>query len=107
MKNSPENIKNVLNLKVNSIDGSITIRVYLYLLLEALWTQKEGFSGKRPFGESSWAYDLYEVLIKNELISGKLDENGFVQELDKNEADEYVLSLIKFIFYGTQTEKLF
>lgn len=40
-----------------------TIRDYLKGLLDSLWTQGEGFSGKRPFGNSGWRHDLYRPLI--------------------------------------------
>lgn len=40
-----------------------TIRDYLKGLLTNLWTEGEGFSGKRPFGNSGWRHDLYRPLI--------------------------------------------
>jgi hypothetical protein len=40
-----------------------TVRDYLKGLLQNLWIEGEGFSGKRPFGNSGWEYDLYQPLI--------------------------------------------
>ena len=39
-----------------------TVRAYLKALLYAVWSKGEGFSGKRPFGNSGWEYDLYAAL---------------------------------------------
>jgi hypothetical protein len=41
----------------NDADAA-TIREYLVELATAVWRQGEGFSGKRPFGNSDWQWDL-------------------------------------------------
>lgn len=51
-----------------------TVREYLAGLLQALWTEGEGFSGKRPLGNSDWQYDLYAPLINGGLVTG--DDEG-------------------------------
>lgn len=35
-----------------------TVKEYLKKLLETLWEEGEGFSGKRPFGNSGWEVEL-------------------------------------------------
>ena len=57
----------ILNLKV---DDELTIRSYLELLLITLLKEGESFSGKRPFGDSCWEYDLYNPLAKVGLVRG-------------------------------------
>ena len=45
----------VLDLELPDNDsGARTVRGYLIALLRALWQGREGFSGKRPFGNSDW-----------------------------------------------------
>lgn len=58
--------------------GASTIREYLVKLLAELWREQEGFSGKRPFGNSSWDGDLYIALIRAGLIHGGFDEDGYL-----------------------------
>lgn len=78
---------------VQTADGT-TVLEYLRLLLRELWNDPEGFSGKRPFGDSGWQYEIYAVLIKAGCVTGKLDEDGYVQELDEKEADALVKEII-------------
>lgn len=76
-------------------DEEISLRDYFKTLLKALWCQGDDFSGKRPFGNSAWQYDLYTCLIKNELINGKLDEFGFIEEFDEKAGNSLILNLIE------------
>jgi hypothetical protein len=57
----------ILNLKFYSGDlmEDITIREFLQKLLLTLFEEMEGFSGKRPFGNSGWDGDLIICLINN------------------------------------------
>jgi hypothetical protein len=73
----------------------ITIRRYLKLLLREVWVEDETFSGKRPFGESGWKFDVYAALIKAKAIDGKLDADGYAEEFDMKDADELVLDVIE------------
>lgn len=88
-----------LDLRFSSDAGdNLTIRDYLKTLLLTLWNKGEGFSGKRPFGNSSWQYDLYKPLIVGGFISGELDEDGYIEDCDTCEAQEYVRNLILAAF---------
>jgi hypothetical protein len=62
--------------------GASTIGEYLKALLMQVWTEQEGFSGKRPFGNSGWQYDMLVPLVKAGLIQGEFDEEGFLEYLD-------------------------
>lgn len=77
----------VLELLMDENDADAnTIRDYLKKLLETLWEEGEGFSGKRPFGNSGWDYDLYICLVQNGAIKAKLDpEEGWIDELSEKE----------------------
>jgi hypothetical protein len=64
-------------------------------LLKALWEEGEGFSGKRPLGNSGWEYDLYKPLVKAGIVDGSFDEEGYIDEVDTAAADKIVLEAIE------------
>lgn len=72
----------------------LTVREYFRELLATLWSEGECFSGKRPFGNSSWDYELYSALIANGCIGGALDENGYLDSVEEGAA-EFVAELIR------------
>lgn len=87
---------NVLDVPMIENDAqATTIREYLQLLLITLWKEEECFSGKRPFGNSCWQSDIYNSLYNAGLISGSLDEDGWLFEFNQEEADELILSAIR------------
>lgn len=89
-------IEHVLSAPMPENDAKAdTIRDYLVALLERLWSEGEGFSGKRPFGNSSWEYDLYRALVTANLISGSIDEYGDLGDFSKQDADQLIFSAIK------------
>ena len=60
---------NVLDVPMGENDAeAATVRDYLKDLLSTLWREEEGFSGKRPFGNSGWKYELYAALTAAGLI---------------------------------------
>lgn len=73
-------------------DG-LTVRGYLRELLLTLWEEGEGFSGKRPFGNSGWEYELYAPLVKSGFVSGELDEDGYIDSVG-HEGPDFVAALI-------------
>jgi hypothetical protein len=82
-----------LELEMESDIGKSTIRQYLHALLTAVWEEDEGFSGKRPFGNSGWKWDVYDPLVKHGLIAGSM-EDEWHRPTSRIEADEYVMALI-------------
>ena len=75
-----------------------TIRDYFKKLLDTLWEEGEGFSGKRPFGNSAWEYDFYNALIDNKVIKAKLDEYGHIETLsikERNKANALIFAAIE------------
>ena len=75
--------------------GETTVRGYLMKLLEMVWREKEGFSGKRPFGNSGWDWDLLAPLVKAGLIAGSLDEDGYLDQCDEEAGQALILAAIK------------
>ena len=48
--------------------GADSIRGYLVELVATVWREGEGFSGKRPFGDSGWQSELYKPLVTAGLV---------------------------------------
>jgi hypothetical protein len=82
------------------LDEEISIRQYLYDLMSTLWTETDGFDGKRPFGNSGWDYEVYASLIKHGLIPGSLDEDGYIEKMDEVEANNFVINNILKPLFG-------
>jgi hypothetical protein len=62
----------ILNIHFDSADlnANVTIREYLKKLLCTLIIEGEGFSGKRPLGNSGWFNDLGQGLADAGVIGG-------------------------------------
>lgn len=93
-----------LDVRFDSDAGAqLTVREYFKELLTELWTEKEGFSGKRPFGNSCWEYEVHTALAKEGFVDlGEWDEEteGFERATTamRKKADAYCLELIKRAF---------
>ena len=83
-----------LEIRFDSDAGdNLTVRQYLCRLVEELWREEEGFSGKRPFGNSGWQPDVYGALIGGGFIDGTI-EDGYPEKYDRVAAKQYVIDLI-------------
>lgn len=93
---SPDTARRVLDLPMpdGNDAGATTIRDYLIRLLTEVWRENECFSGKRPFGNSGWDYDLYGPLVEAGLIRGRLDEDGYLEDVDDEAGDRLILAAI-------------
>lgn len=89
-------MKDALGLKFKSSDlnKEVTVREYLKELLKALWEEKEGFSGKRPFGNSGWEAELEVCLVANKVVKGRLDRDGYLEECDSYAAHKIIAQAI-------------
>lgn len=77
-----------------------TIRGYLGSLLINVWIEEEGFDGKRPFGNSSWKYEVYAALAEQALITASKDEwNDW--DYDEEWADQLVRDAIRVLVGST------
>lgn len=77
---------------------NITVRFFLYQLIRTLWREEEGFSGKRPFGNSCWQIQVHYALIQNGFINGQPDAYGNGFEYNSKEANKFIFDLISYIF---------
>lgn len=98
---------NILDIKMQENDaGADTVKEYLIALLLNVWSEEEGFSGKRPFGNSGWKYEIYEALavagaIESEIITYGEGEDAYT-EIDYGMkeikiADALIIEAIKSI----------
>lgn len=93
-----EEAKEILALPMKPNDAAAdTIRDYMKTLLVQLLTELDGFSGKRPFGNSGWEYDLFAALISGGKIEGRLDQDGFVAKVDNRKAQAMILEATRWL----------
>lgn len=89
----------ILDLPMEENDAKAnTIREYLLALLTTLWEEGHLFSGKRPFGNSGWSYDLYKPLVAAHTVRGRFDEYGDIENLDADAAHIAIMDAIKALF---------
>ena len=95
--NDPEK-ESLLNkmFYAEDIEEILTLREYLCMLLTTLWKEKEGFSGKRPFGNSCWEMSIYRLLVDEKVIHGEIDEkDDYLKNCDEKSADAIIKDLIQ------------
>lgn len=78
----------------------VSVREYLRQLLTTLWEERDEFSGKRPFGNSGWEYDVYLGLVKAGLLEGKIDEDGYLEDVDAKRGHQLIKGAIQYVFAG-------
>ena len=83
-------MEKILNTLITSSDFKepVTLKDYLRDILVELWCTGEGFSGKRPLGNSDWQYCIYQS------ISGK--EEFTMQEAQVIDRD--IKAAIRYLF---------
>lgn len=96
--------KKALKLTFNDREwgGERTIKEWLKDLLSTLWEQGEGFSGKRPFGNSGWESTFQIVLIQNGCVIGAItsyddedEECREVTSIDEKAYNQFVFDMIE------------
>lgn len=89
--------KEILELKFESTDlgAEITIKDFFKKLLTTLFEEGECFSGKRPFGNSGWDWDLKICLVKNGVVNGEYNSKYDDWDFDSEEVDKKIFELIK------------
>lgn len=90
-----------LDVIVDGDLGEVPLRYYLGKLLYSLWIDGEGFSGKRPFGNSGWDCDVAIALCKAGVVKCEVIpyEKGEVDyEYDWKEVTKVVQKAINEAF---------
>jgi hypothetical protein len=75
--------------------SAASVREYLAALLAELWKEGEAFSGKRPFGNSGWEWEVYTALVRADLVNGEIDDDGYLDDVDHAAADALVQDAIR------------
>ncbi len=83
-----------LEFYCRDLSKKLTIRAYLRALLERLFEEEDGFSGKRPFGNSCWSTDLAVPLIDGGMLSGTV-EDGCAEGYDMGSYWQCVFAMIE------------
>lgn len=78
--------------------GAKTIGQYLARLSQQVISEVEGFSGKRPFGNSGWQLDIVHALVLNKFIDGELDEDGYVTDYSYTEFTAAMKTVYDLLF---------
>lgn len=82
--------------------NAATIRDYLVALLLELWREEGNFSGKNPFGNDGWQYEVYGALYDAGLIEGRREYGDLT--IDAEAADDLIDSAIRSLGQPKQTE---
>ena len=83
-----------------NIKEGTTLREYMQLLLTTLFEEGEGFSGKRPLGNSGWDYEVGKSIALAGFIDCDIDNFGSEDPLewdvdyDNDEAQKLIFSYI-------------
>jgi hypothetical protein len=93
---------------------NLTPREWLCDLLLTLWHDGEGFSGKRPWGNSGWETDIYKPLAQHGFIKATLTPWGDkpdevdvdMTQGEKAGAERFVEQMIVAAFIKKQTATL-
>jgi hypothetical protein len=88
MKYTPEQIEQAKNTTFycDELGETLTIGQWWKELMLHLNSEEESFSGKRPFGNSSWKCDPEKALIKAGLLQGEIDEDDDLLDCEDSTA---------------------
>lgn len=94
---TPETLRKVLACDISESytgegAGVGSVRGLLYELLAKVWLEEEGFNGKRPWGESSWQYAVYQSIAEADLCPREMHQyNDEWYPIDPSWVDENLL----------------
>lgn len=76
-----------------TLGGAKTVREFFAKCLIMLWEEGEGFSGKRPFGDSGWENRVLFSIAKYRNVPGEdgaplVDEDGYFNSIDPDAEEE-------------------
>jgi len=90
--------KDILKLPMRNDCGPVTIGETLRAMLRNLIIEGEGFSGKRPLGDSDWYAQFAIALIDGQVVEGIVDSDGEPSEYDWKKVDKALLKAVEAAF---------
>lgn len=80
----------------DELGKEVTIGDWWKAMMLELNREEEGFSGKRPLGNSSWKHDAQIALVQAGLIEGEIDEEeGYLNDIDDRGCDALFDAVIR------------
>lgn len=68
--------------------SAVSVGDYLLQLAREVWIEDEGFSGKRPFGNSGWRHDIYIALSDAGLMAVEEKQYNWGVEYEHTHEEE-------------------
>lgn len=91
-------VQQVLDCPMGENDADAkTVREFLGTLLLTVWIEQEMFSGKRPFGNSSWQHEVYIALAVAGYIEGSKDDEDWGWEYDEAAGNALIQDAIRHL----------
>ena len=81
----------------NDFQEEVTLGFYLGELLRTLIIEEEGFSAKRPLGNSGWTSDIYNAMAREGLVDSTVEYDEVVADNYKD-PEALVLEVIDAAF---------
>lgn len=76
---SPEQLAAALEFEVAAGEGkTVPLREFFVLILGQLWEEADEFSGKRPFGNSGWYFEIIWGLIDDGVAESETEAHNLV-----------------------------
>lgn len=105
-KPTPAVYQQILACRMGDNDARAeTVGQYLGALSRMVWEYEQSFDGKRPFGNSSWQWEVYEALGKAGIIEVTYDKWEEPQLADRDEVDGLIYGAITHAFLEGGTER--
>lgn len=93
-----EELERIKNIEYHSVelDNQTTIGDFLKELLCRVWVEGDEFSGKAAFGNSGWQWEIYQVLVDNGIVKGRMTkyEELELSSKEMKKADKIILDII-------------
>lgn len=103
MTNTPTPTE-ILLTKLDTNDAKAsTIGQFLAKLTKTVWIEEEGFSGKRPFGNSGWKGPIIHALILEGHLQGELDEDGYIEDYSTTEFNALMAPVFELLHNADYT----
>ena len=79
-----------------------TVRDYFTEILVTLWEEGEGFSGKRPLGNSDWEWEVLAALVGGEHWPGTYEDGQLLSVDNEPAARIFVKNMLVYVMGGAK-----